>query len=356
MMEPTPPPPRESSRRRKKVEETQIAPIKPQAIDYGNYERDLALRERSHRVRDSRAVRDDMELDLYSRRRPELAPYPRPPSGPTAGDLSLMGAPAPVPGAIPGPRPRSMPRGPHPNEMGWPQPRDVPHQRYYPQPEEFSDEEEIEDGQAGPGRRYIGMKDRRDRLWTEITKDLVVRDAVERFGYEYEETDYFFYIFSYLQYVRALFPTLCISTNTKQEDVAALVELSDQIRHARRRRIHEINRGRGSYPPAHPQVPQMPQIPPVAAAPAPGPAPVASGPMGPMAPMAPVAPVPPPGYEKYAAAAAAAAAAAGAAPPPPPPPMMNHPQPWPWDGGRLREREMVYDDSRWRAPGAWPRW
>jgi hypothetical protein len=51
------------------------------------------------------------------------------------------------------------------------------------------------------GRRYIGVKDKRDRLWTEITKDLVVREAIERAGYEYEETDSFYYIFSYLGYV-----------------------------------------------------------------------------------------------------------------------------------------------------------
>lgn len=214
-----PPPPRESSRRRRKVEETQIAPLKPQAIDYGNYGKDLAIRERSHRTKDSRGVRDDMELDLYSKRRPELAPYPRPPSGPAAEELPFMGAPPPVPGAFPAPHPQPMmpmARGPHPNEMGWPQPRGVPPQQYYPQPEEFSDGEEIDDGHVGPGRRYIGMKDRRDRLWTEITKDLVVRDAVEKLGYEYEETDYFFYIFSYLHYVRAspipfYFPTFSIT-------------------------------------------------------------------------------------------------------------------------------------------------
>lgn len=50
------------------------------------------------------------------------------------------------------------------------------------------------------------MKEQRKRLWTEITKDLVVREAIERAGYEYEETDYFYYIFSYLHYVRSLAP------------------------------------------------------------------------------------------------------------------------------------------------------
>ncbi len=48
------------------------------------------------------------------------------------------------------------------------------------------------------GPRYIGVRDRRERLWTEITKDLVVKEAIERAGYEYEEMDTVYYIFSYL--------------------------------------------------------------------------------------------------------------------------------------------------------------
>jgi hypothetical protein len=38
-------------------------------------------------------------------------------------------------------------------------------------------------------------------MWTEITKDLVLREAVEEMGYEYEETEYFFYVMEYLRYV-----------------------------------------------------------------------------------------------------------------------------------------------------------
>jgi hypothetical protein len=38
-------------------------------------------------------------------------------------------------------------------------------------------------------------------LWTEITKDLVVREAIEEMGYDYEETEFFFYVFRYLKYV-----------------------------------------------------------------------------------------------------------------------------------------------------------
>ena len=51
------------------------------------------------------------------------------------------------------------------------------------------------------GRRYIGMKDQRNGLWTEITKDLVVKEAIERSGFEYEETVSSYYVFSYLQFV-----------------------------------------------------------------------------------------------------------------------------------------------------------
>lgn len=38
-------------------------------------------------------------------------------------------------------------------------------------------------------------------MWTELTKDLVLRDAIDSFGYEYEETEFFFYIMDYLRYV-----------------------------------------------------------------------------------------------------------------------------------------------------------
>lgn len=44
-------------------------------------------------------------------------------------------------------------------------------------------------------------------MWTEITKDLVVKEAIETMGYGYEETDYFFYVMEYLRYVSRL-PTI----------------------------------------------------------------------------------------------------------------------------------------------------
>lgn len=204
------PPPQPARRRKKAAEEAPFAHHKPPAIGYEDHGRELSIPDHSRRPsKDARAVRDDMELDVYSRRRPELPPFTGPPGGPPGRDLAFMGAPGASPGPMPPPHPQPMmpmARPPHPSEMGWQPPRAVPDPRYYPPPEEYSSDEELDDGQVGPGRRYIGMKDRRDRKWTEITKDLVVRDAVERLGYEYEETDSFFYIFSYLHYVRLLPP------------------------------------------------------------------------------------------------------------------------------------------------------
>jgi len=56
-------------------------------------------------------------------------------------------------------------------------------------------------------------------MWTEITKDLVEREAIDELGYKYEETDDFFYIMDYLKY----------------DEVLHLTELSDEIRRSKRR-------------------------------------------------------------------------------------------------------------------------
>ncbi|OQE16965.1 hypothetical protein PENSTE_c022G00199 [Penicillium steckii] len=73
----------------------------------------------------------------------------------------------------------------------------------------------------------------RDERWTEITKELVVREAIERLGYEFEEARKHYYVFSFLE----------------QRDIDELIELSDHIRSARRRRIREMQRERASLPP-----------------------------------------------------------------------------------------------------------
>jgi hypothetical protein len=67
-------------------------------------------------------------------------------------------------------------------------------------------EESSDDRRVGMPR---GPKNRVGTLWTEITKDLVVKEAIEELGYDYEETEYFYYIIQYLQYVSSsqfLFP------------------------------------------------------------------------------------------------------------------------------------------------------
>jgi hypothetical protein len=58
---------------------------------------------------------------------------------------------------------------------------------------------------GGIGARYGPRKKEGDGLWTEITKDLVVKEAITQAGYEFEETDDFYYIMSYLKYVSSAF-------------------------------------------------------------------------------------------------------------------------------------------------------
>lgn len=46
------------------------------------------------------------------------------------------------------------------------------------------------------------VKSKKD-MWTEITKDLVIREAIDSMGYSCEETDDFYYVMEYLRYVSA---------------------------------------------------------------------------------------------------------------------------------------------------------
>lgn len=73
-------------------------------------------------------------------------------------------------------------------------------------------------------RREHGVRRSRglgNELWTEITKDLVTREAIEDCGYPFEETEYFYYIFEYLD----------------RDQIAELRELTEDIRHERVRDI-----------------------------------------------------------------------------------------------------------------------
>ncbi|KAJ5795117.1 hypothetical protein N7457_001716 [Penicillium paradoxum] len=87
-------------------------------------------------------------------------------------------------------------------------------------------------------------KEPRNDRWTEIAKRLVVREAIEEMGFEYEETRTCYYIFSYL----------------KPEDIDELVELSDEIRSDRRRRIRDIQRERAYVPPIAVPAPMAPRM------------------------------------------------------------------------------------------------
>jgi len=73
-------------------------------------------------------------------------------------------------------------------------------------------------------RREQGIRRSRglgNELWTEITKDLVSREALEDMGYQFEETDYFYYVFEYLD----------------KEEISELRELTEDIR---RERVREL--------------------------------------------------------------------------------------------------------------------
>jgi hypothetical protein len=80
----------------------------------------------------------------------------------------------------------------------------------------YEREREYERVEEGSDRRVgfpRGPKSRVGDLWTEITKDLVVAEAIQQLGYDFEETEYFFYVLQYLRYVscssnnNALLPT-----------------------------------------------------------------------------------------------------------------------------------------------------
>jgi hypothetical protein len=97
------------------------------------------------------------------------------------------------------------------------------------------------------GRRFHGGRTGTGDLWTEITKDLVVREALDELGYEFEETEYFFYVIEYLRYVRLNISPFTadaldawLTQRYIQEQVHDLVVLSDDIRRERRERVREI--------------------------------------------------------------------------------------------------------------------
>jgi hypothetical protein len=112
---------------------------------------------------------------------------------------------------------------------------------------EYERIEEVDDRRVGFPR--APPKPRLGDLWTEITKDLVVREAIEELGYDFEETEFFYYVLQYLRYVRPPFPSphfpqTQTNAHAQQDEVEELVALSKQIRRERRDRIRDIQRER----------------------------------------------------------------------------------------------------------------
>ena len=65
-------------------------------------------------------------------------------------------------------------------------------------------ETEVEIDTRDRGRRFVKEKSKTEGMWTEITKDLVSEEAMKEMGYEYEETEFFYYVMTYLRYVSLL--------------------------------------------------------------------------------------------------------------------------------------------------------
>ena len=66
----------------------------------------------------------------------------------------------------------------------------------------------IDTRSAEIGRRFEAEKSKKDRMWTEITKDLVSLEAIKERGYEYEETEKYYYVMEYLRYVCLQLPLI----------------------------------------------------------------------------------------------------------------------------------------------------
>ncbi|MCJ1405086.1 hypothetical protein MMC11_008312 [Xylographa trunciseda] len=101
-------------------------------------------------------------------------------------------------------------------------------------------EERTPERSLDKGRRFVAMKPKTETMWTEITKDLVIKEAIEGMGYDFEETEFFYYVMEYLRY----------------EDVLRLVEISEDLRRERRDRIRAIEWERTHEPEPEPERPR----------------------------------------------------------------------------------------------------
>ena len=87
-------------------------------------------------------------------------------------------------------------------EITWQRYNGVRRSNFVAEDERYGELERVEERGLDKGRRFVGQRDKRESMWTEITKDLVVREAIEGCGYDFEETEFFYYVMEYLRYVR----------------------------------------------------------------------------------------------------------------------------------------------------------
>ena len=135
------------------------------------------------------------EADYYAHRQAERA-YPGEAYHGATQDWAIVDVP---PGTE---RVRMDGAGGGSQEVTWQRYNGVRRSRFDPNGGGVPDERERMGGGEMERRKYVGVRPKTDNLWTEITKDLVTREAIEGFGYEFEETEYFFYVMEYLRYVR----------------------------------------------------------------------------------------------------------------------------------------------------------
>lgn len=81
-----------------------------------------------------------------------------------------------------------------------PEPTEPAHRRSASAPRR-REEIQIDIRRGGGVERKESGRRVKNEMWTEVTKDLVIKEAVDEMGYEYEETDSFFYVIEYLKYV-----------------------------------------------------------------------------------------------------------------------------------------------------------
>lgn len=168
-----------------------------------SHQRSLSARpERRHRNSD-RIRDDDSEADFYARKTEERAYIGEAYNGATK-DWAIVDVP---PGTE---RVKMDGVGGASQEVTWQRYNGVRRSKFLPERDSLAtydreyEREEVTDRRVG--RPAAPPRNRYGDMWTEITKDLVIREAIEEMGYDFEETEFFFYVIQYLRYVSFPFP------------------------------------------------------------------------------------------------------------------------------------------------------